>query len=847
MVTHHRRRLLGIAIFSHTLGAASLAWGQTPVAPQAEPHPETKGARPPKLLEAAQPDYPEAARAQGIHGTVVLRVTIDDQGQVTAAEVVSPLGQGLDEAARAAALRYRFEPASRDGKPIASRIRVEVVFELPEAAPPASLEPPAPAPPPVAPAVVAAGPAAPATQPPVDSVDVNVAGELTAEQRLEQSDEAVNVVDLHRARQQAGDMGEVLARTSGVVIRREGGLGSSERIALDGMYDDAVVIFIDGIPIDLAEFPLGVGALPINLFERIEIYRGVVPIRFASDTLGGAINMVTYEDYTTHANAAYQVGSFGTHRLTLNGRYRSQQTGFIAGAAAYLDGTKNNYEVDVEIPDEKGRLSPARVERFHDRYSAAGGKVDVGVVDRKWAKLLQLSAFYAQNAKEVQHNVVMTVPYGEVHWDSRVYGATARYQVDLPHDVSPELVLAYSRRRVHFEDHGEWVYNWLGERVRERRVPGEIEADPTDQLNWQHSLYGRAGVSWQIAPAHALSLTSGTQYTTRTGDEKIQADPDARDPLTAERKLLTVISGLEYRVKPWKDDRVSNTVFVKDYHYRAKSEEPLPGGAFRKRDVTSHREGIGDGLRVRLTPWLLSKASYELATNLPEPDQVFGDGMLVRANLDLAPEISHNANVGVGVDLKRTRAGDFNAETTLFYRDSDDMIILLGNDRYYTYQNVYRARTWGLENSLAWASPGRYLGLDGTLTWIDSRNASTEGTFSDFEGDRIPNRPYLTAAWGARLRFAGFPGNDDTIEPYYIGRFVHEFFRGWESQGLREFKQVVPSQLTHVVGITWSVLERIGKTTASFEVDNLTNAKAFDNFGVERPGRAYYLKLEASF
>jgi hypothetical protein len=156
---------------------------------------------------------------------------------------------------------------------------------------------------------------------------------------------------------------------------------------------------------------------------------------------------------------------------------------------------------------------------------------------------------------------------------------------------------------------------------------------------------------------------------------------------------------------------------------------------------------------------------------------------------------------------------------------------------------VYHACSRGFENVLDWTSPQRYVNLYGGVTWTDQRNASSQGTFKSFEGDRIPNRPYLTSSWGARLRFAGFPGEDDTLEPYYNGRYVHAFYRGWESQGLPEFKQVVDAQIVHSGGVTWVLSQDFGRATTTFEVDNLTGAKAFDNFGVERPGRAFYLKL----
>jgi len=331
-------------------------------------------------------------------------------------------------------------------------------------------------------------------------------------------------------------------------------------------------------------------------------------------------------------------------------------------------------------------------------------------------------------------------------------------------------------------------------------------------------------------------------FTTRSGDERIQADPNARDPLTAERDLFTLVSGIEHELSLW-EDALSNIVFFKDYVYRASSEEVLPGGIFRERDRNTHRFGAGDALRVRILPWLYAKASYEFATRLPRPDETFGDGVLIQANLELEPETSHNANLGPRAELELEAIGELMLEVNAFLRESDRLIVLLGNDRFFSYQNVYKARGLGLENAVSWTSPERYFGLDGTLTWQSVRNASSSGTFGDFEGDRIPNRPYLFASWGARLRFPDMPGPDDVLEPYYRGRYVHGFYRGWESQGLRQFKQSVDAQVTHAAGVSWSFVRYPYRSSATFEVDNLTDAKVFNNFGVQRPGRAFYLKV----
>src|SRR5688500_11436248 len=95
---------------------------------------------PPKLSKFAQAAYPAEAQAKGIEAEVVLALDIDANGKVSVAEVVEPAGHGFDEAARAAALQFEFEPARRNGRPVKSRILYRYAFRFearPEPAQPA--------------------------------------------------------------------------------------------------------------------------------------------------------------------------------------------------------------------------------------------------------------------------------------------------------------------------------------------------------------------------------------------------------------------------------------------------------------------------------------------------------------------------------------------------------------------------------------------------------------------------------------------------------------------------------------------------------------------------------------
>lgn len=858
----------------------------------------------PELLEFVEADYPAAALEARTEGTVVLRLSIDTEGRVTEAEVMQPAGNGCDEAARAAALRFRFAPARRGDTPVPARILYRYEFRLPAPPPSGDLTGtvtvgdhgrtrPAVG---VEVTVTTADGASTSTRTdaagqfrllglrtgacrvvvrspglgdaalstevtPGDStrvvlrlepaaeeapLEVTVRGQSEADRRR-QSAEAVTVVDTDQAQRESSDMGEVLARTQGVGVRRAGGLGSGTRFSLNGLTDDQVRFFLDGVPLELAGYPFGIANVPVNLIERVEIYSGVVPVRFGADALGGAVNLVTDNDLRGHKVAAsYEVGSFDTHRLTLLGRYQHEPTGLFARATGFFDYARNNYPVDVEVPDERGRLSPARVYRFHDAYRAAGGNAEVGVVDRPWAKRLLLRAFITDYDKDYQHNIVMTVPYGEVTYGEMSSGTSLRYEQPFGHGVSLSAIAGYAYTRGTFLDVATCVYDWFGRCVRDRTTPGETDTRPHDQVYWDHSGFGRVNLSWRIHPAHAVRLSLAPTYLTRTGDERRQSDPDARDPLTAERNLLTLVNGLEYELDLF-GDRLENILFVKEYVQILHSEEPRPGDVFRRRDRATHRFGVGDGLRFRFTPWLYAKASYEWATRLPRPDEVFGDNAFVVANLELEPETSHNFNLGLTLDARDTPSGSWRATVNGFLRDADHLIVLLGNDRVQSYQNVFGARSLGVEAAVGWTSPGEYLVLDANSTYVDLRNTSSEGTFGDFEGDRIPNRPYLFANASARLQFRQVFAPRDEVSLTWNTRYVHEYFRGWESVGLVEFKQVIPAQVVHGVGLGYLVRGDHGSLSTALEVQNLTDEPVFDFFGVQRPGRAFFIKTTAEF
>lgn len=87
--------------------------------------------QPPRPIDQEQPAYPSDAYRNGDTGTVVLRITVGEDGHPYGIAIArSSRSRSLDRAAISAARRWRFEPAIRNGVPVSDTVEIPVVFTL---------------------------------------------------------------------------------------------------------------------------------------------------------------------------------------------------------------------------------------------------------------------------------------------------------------------------------------------------------------------------------------------------------------------------------------------------------------------------------------------------------------------------------------------------------------------------------------------------------------------------------------------------------------------------------------------------------------------------------------------
>jgi len=124
------------AVASNRMDAAPFQPASKPV-PQvvmAPPEPlldvEFGSGNAPKFLHREMPVYPLIARRLGKEGRVLLRLTIDEKGNLLNIEVLEGAGYGFTEAAVEAVKKSTFTPAIVNGMPVMSKALLPVKFSM---------------------------------------------------------------------------------------------------------------------------------------------------------------------------------------------------------------------------------------------------------------------------------------------------------------------------------------------------------------------------------------------------------------------------------------------------------------------------------------------------------------------------------------------------------------------------------------------------------------------------------------------------------------------------------------------------------------------------------------------
>ncbi len=681
-----------------------------------------------------------------------------------------------------------------------------------------------------------------------DMNEVNISGKTEAKATKEQAFN-VNVIDMKQLYNSGADLNQALTRTSGVRVREDGGLGSNFNFSLNGFSGRQVKFFLDGIPMDNFGSSLTLNNFPVNMAERIEVYKGVVPVTLGADALGGAVNIITRTN-PNYLDLSYGYGSFNTHRASLNHAYTNAKSGFTVRTNAFYNYSDNNYKVHVKPIDlvSGQRGAEREVERFHDGYESASIQLEAGVTGKKYADKLLFGLIASGNDKDIQTGVTMDQVFGGRTSTSTAIIPTLKYKkTDLfAKGLDFSLYGAYNMSRNKFIDTAKLKYNWL-----QQTIPTETGELRRSQLkNRDNEGLVTANLGYRLQEHQTLSFNYVmTDFKRKSSDVEDPGNVTYQYP----QQLNKQIMGLGWQANY---DRFTASIFSKLYLLDANSFEQVANGTgvptYQASSTKTNDLGYGAAGAFFILPQLQAKASFEHTYRLPEAIELLGDGLYVRRNSALKPEQSNNVNLGAIYSLQLNNAHRFGIEASYIYRNAQDYIRL---DQAQTqpvdrqYINVGDVVTNGIEGEIRYAWMNRfqakvnmtYQNIIDKQEFIYSTNLTGTTQFRNYNfGYKIPNMPYLFGNADVSYLFTNIGGNGNSLDLGYSLNFVEKYYFTPQQLGANN-TDVIPRQFAHNLMVNYVI--QGGKYSVALESRNFTDNRLFDNYLLQKPGRSFFLKL----
>ncbi|MDO6413342.1 TonB-dependent receptor [Sphingomonas sp. BIUV-7] len=515
--------------------------------------------------------------------------------------------------------------------------------------------------------------------------------------RIASSITVLDKVDIDRA----GDLSvaDLLLRTPGVSLSRNGGYGTATSLRIRGAESDQTVVVIDGVKLNDPS-STGGGYNFANLLTgdaaRIEVLRGPQSTLWGSQAIGGVVNIVTpLPTKSLEGSFDAEAGS----RRTASGR---AGIGGLTGPLAWRIGAQ------AFTTDGISAIAPSAGGRERDGYTN----------------------------QSVTGRAVLEIADG-VSADVRGYYSNGRVDIDgfsgdsFEYSLNKEFV-GYAGLNVDLFDG----------RLRNRVAYGYTD---TNRDNYNPTLpraqtFDAAGKNKRIEYQGSLAVTSGVDAVFGIENERSSfrsvSPPSAlATPIPAPARGKAELTGIYGQVNAELIKGLTLTGGVRhDDHNRYGSKTLFSGGA----------------------AWALStgtvlRASYSEGFKAPTLYQLFSE----YGNTALNPERAKGWDAGAEQHLWD---GKVSFGATYFERRSRDLIIYTGCTtastsplcfvpgsttlrRFGYYQNVSRAFARGIEASAA-VKPIARLSLDGNFTWTASEDRSPGvATY----GYQLARRPRHTA------------------------------------------------------------------------------------------------------
>ena len=668
---------------------------------------------------------------------------------------------------------------------------------------------------------------------------VTVSGKSIAHQKKEES-MPVTVIDMSNMRGTVSNVQDILAKTVGVTLRTSGGVGSSSRISVRGLEGKRIGFFIDELPMTEQTDYLDINDIPIDMIDRIEIYKGVVPARFGGSSLGGAINIVIREYPDKYADLSYGYESFNTHKAQGVFKRNLKARGLVFGIGGGYTTSDNNYTFDS--PYREG----LRITRNHDKYRKyiIGGSFKA---KKWWFDEVEFEPVVVKTYKEIQG---IEYDIREAHSESLMAGLANKLTKDnfLTEGLNFDMFNGVVLTKMNFIDKATRRYEWDGSSYpTPSRYGGEVGYNfPSDSDDQKLSFINKTNLEYIINERHSFNFNSVFSIAKGTPKDELKTLSLGKQ-VNFDSRMHSWVSGLTYDLRSL-NDVFLNSLTVRYYQYTMHTQmAPLFVPGKYDVDLEKNNWGVNNAMRYRFLSSLMGKLSAGYEVRIPSESELLGDGIGVVPSADLLPERNASANLGLLFDLTGKHPTNAQIEMNFFYMYLQDMIRYTAGLIGAQYQNFGEMRTLGVEfEAKADVLPSLYAYVNTTYQDLrDTRDYEPASTVPNpTKYKRMPNIPYLMANAGMEFHRENlFGGSGQNTRLFADVAFVEEYFYDFELTQLQ--KRRIPRSTTIDIGFEHSFLNN--KLFISGKLRNVTNEKTLSEFNRPLPGINGGVKIRVIF
>lgn len=406
------------------------------------------------------------------------------------------------------------------------------------------------------------------------------------------------------------------------------------------------------------------------------------------------------------------------------------------------------------------------------------------------------------------------------------------------------------------------MYDWSGQPLKfpdgtfvKYNSGAEIASAKTLGINSDKTLMAKIGIDYKITPNNTIYVNYLYNNFIRGITDELQ--PAVIQRLTNTRDLQKNIVSFTFENLAF-EQKLRTNIFYKHYFQTMTTNEPLredqvPGVPFYKLNTIVKNvdySGYGIAFSYKLFPNLYVLASGEKAIRIPTANELFGnvnDNILAPAGT-LNPETSYNANLGLNFGTYTFNQHAIKLNASVFYRNTQGMIresIRAGSFTFSQFENLENVLSKGIDAELNYNYANK---IDFTFN-ISKFDALFNTAFNSngapylFYRTQIRNEPSFKFNSNLSYYFKDLFLKGARGSVYYNINYVKGFLRNWANVGGKNL-DYIPTQFSNDLGMAYTLPSN--KITIGLDGKNIFDQQIFDNFGLQKPGRAFYLKLTYS-